>query len=59
MAMLDREVVQSVGGYSTDLLEWGVGWEDYDLWLSLARAGHSCLHVPRVVAAYQTIVVRC
>jgi glycosyltransferase involved in cell wall biosynthesis len=53
MALLDRRLVLSLGGYSTDLLEHGFGWEDYDLWLALARAGHTCRLVPRLVAAYR------
>ena len=54
MALLDREAVLAVGGYSTELIEHGwFGWEDYDLWLKLAQAGRSCLHVPRIVAGYR------
>jgi GT2 family glycosyltransferase len=53
MALFDRDIVRSVGGYSTDLLEHGIGWEDYDLWLALATAGHSACLVPRIVAMYR------
>lgn len=54
MALLDREAVLSVGGYSTDLIDHGwFGWEDYDLWLKLAQAGRACRLVPRVVAGYR------
>jgi glycosyltransferase involved in cell wall biosynthesis len=54
MALLDRQIVLSVGGYSTELVEhcW-FGWEDYDLWLKLAQAGHRCQHVPQLVAGYR------
>ena len=54
MALLDREAVLSVGGYSTELIDhaW-FGWEDYDLWLKLAQAGRPCRLVPRIVAGYR------
>ena len=54
MALLDRQAVLDVGGYSTELIDHGwFGWEDYDLWLKLAQAGQSCRHVPRIVAGYR------
>jgi glycosyltransferase involved in cell wall biosynthesis len=54
MALLDRQAVLDVGGYSTELIEHGwFGWEDYDLWLKLAQAGKSCRLVPRIVAGYR------
>lgn len=54
MALLDRQAVLDIGGYSTELIDHGwFGWEDYDLWLKLAQAGHSCRHVPRIVAGYR------
>ncbi len=47
LAMFRRDVLQSLGGYSTELLDYGwFGWEDYDLWLKLAEAGHLCAQVP-------------
>jgi glycosyltransferase involved in cell wall biosynthesis len=57
MAMLDRSAVLNVGGYSTELIEHGwFGWEDYDLWLKLAAAGHSCKLVPSVLSSYRVHV---
>ena len=54
MALLDRQAVLEVGGYSTELIDYGwFGWEDYDLWLKLAQAGKSCRLVPRIVAGYR------
>ena len=54
MALLDRQAVLGVGGYSTELIEHGwFGWEDYDLWLKLAQAGRSCRLVPRILAGYR------
>lgn len=54
MALLDRSTVLRLGGYSTELIDHGwFGWEDYDLWLKFARAGHGCRLVPRIVAGYR------
>jgi glycosyltransferase involved in cell wall biosynthesis len=54
MALLDRQAVLDVGGYSTELIDYGwFGWEDYDLWLKLAQAGQPCRLVPRIVAGYR------
>jgi glycosyltransferase involved in cell wall biosynthesis len=54
MALLDREKLLAVGGYSTDLIRYGwFGWEDYDLWLKMIQAGHDCQFVPEIVAAYR------
>ena len=54
MALLDKQTVLDLGGYSTELIDYGwFGWEDYDLWLKLAQAGRSCRLVPRIVAGYR------
>ena len=54
MALFDRQAVAAVGGYSTELLDTGwFGWEDYDLWLKLARAGQRCKLVPSILSAYR------
>jgi glycosyltransferase involved in cell wall biosynthesis len=54
MAMIRREAVLQVGGYST---EYGKalpqGWEDYDLWLKLAQAGHSAKFIPQMLSDYR------
>ncbi len=54
MAMVRKEAVQKVGGYSS---EYGTilpqGFEDYDLWLKLAQAGHSGKRIPRVLSDYR------
>ena len=54
MAMLDRRVLLDVGGYSDDLIRHGwFGWEDYDLWLKLARSGHRLAIHREILAAYR------
>lgn len=54
MALFDRGALLAVGGYSTELVEHGwFGWEDYDLWLTMAQAGLRCAQVPQVVADYR------
>ncbi|MBE9200214.1 MULTISPECIES: glycosyltransferase [unclassified Nodularia (in: cyanobacteria)] len=54
MAMFNREILLKVGGYSTELIEYGwFGWEDYDLWLKLAQNGYSCQLVPEILSSYR------
>ena len=54
MAMIRKEPVLQVGGYSPvngPMLP--QGWEDYDLWLKLAQAGHSGKWIPQVLSDYR------
>lgn len=54
MAMFDKQRVLQVGGYSTELVQYGwFGWEDYDLWLKLAQEGYSCKLVPQILSSYR------
>ncbi len=54
MAMFDKNIILEVGGYSTELIEYGwFGWEDYDLWLKLAINGYSCKLVPEILSSYR------
>ena len=54
MAMIRKEPVLQVCGYSP---EFGTilpqGWEDYDLWLKLAQAGHSGQLIPQILSDYR------
>jgi glycosyltransferase involved in cell wall biosynthesis len=54
MAMLRKETVQKLGGYST---EYGTilpqGFEDYDLCLKLAQAGYAGKFIPQVLSDYR------
>ncbi|MBR8834992.1 MAG: glycosyltransferase family 2 protein [Stigonema ocellatum SAG 48.90 = DSM 106950] len=54
MAMFNKDIVLKVGGYSTELIEYGwFGWDDYDLWLKLAQLNYSCKLVPKVLSSYR------
>lgn len=54
MAMFDKQILLEVGGYSTELVEYGwFGFEDYDLWLKLAQNGYSCKLVPAELSSYR------
>ncbi len=54
MAMFNKDILVKVGGYSTDLIEYGwFGWDDYDVWLKLAQSNYSCKLVPKVLSAYR------
>ena len=50
MASIRRSVFDEVGGYD---LHFGlVGWEDYELWLRLAAAGHRPVFIPTFIGEY-------
>jgi hypothetical protein len=52
--MIRRAALESVGGYSNDA-RLALGWEDYDLLVRLAEAGHSAVSVPEFVARYRVV----
>ena len=51
MAMMRREVVLEVGGYTTDHTIYG--WEDFDLWCSFADRGLRGQLVPEMLGRYR------
>lgn len=54
MAMVKKDAVLRVGGFSTEYGAWlPQGWEDYDLWLKLAQAGYSGVMIPQVLSDYR------
>jgi GT2 family glycosyltransferase len=54
MAMFRCDVLREIGGYALELIRYGwFGWEDYDLWLTLAQAGHRCQLVPEILSSYR------
>ncbi len=54
MAMFDKNILIAVGGYSTELVEYGwFGFEDYDLWLKFAQNGCVVKLVPEVLSYYR------
>lgn len=55
MAMFKKEAVLSVGGYSPEYrMILRPGWEDYDLCLKLAQAGHVGKKLPQVLSDYRS-----
>jgi glycosyltransferase involved in cell wall biosynthesis len=51
MAMIRASILRAAGGYATDRQLHG--WEDYDLWLTLAERGHRGVLVPSIVGRYR------
>ena len=51
MAMMRRDVVLEVGGYTTDHTIYG--WEDFDLWCSFADRGLTGQLVPEMLGRYR------
>ncbi len=51
LAMIRRDVLLDLGGYTTDRRLYG--WEDYDLWCRVAERGLRGVLVPSVLARYR------
>lgn len=52
-ALFKRDILLQLG-YSTELVGLGgQGWEDYDLWLKLAQAGHTAKFIPQILSVCQ------
>jgi GT2 family glycosyltransferase len=51
-AMVRRSTFERHGGYRDDELVYG--WEDWELWLRVAKAGERGVHVPRMLGRYRT-----
>jgi hypothetical protein len=55
LALIRRERLREVGGYSTDRRLYG--FEDYDLWCTMADRGWHGVHVPEILGRYRTSAV--
>ena len=54
MAMFDRQQLINIGGYDNGLYKLGwFGWEDYDLWLRIAKAELRVSFLPNVLCLYR------
>lgn len=54
MALFDRGKLIEIGGYDTNLYEFGwFGWEDYDLWLRIAQANLRVTLLPNTLCLYR------
>jgi glycosyltransferase involved in cell wall biosynthesis len=51
-AIFDRARLLSLGGYSRELLHYGIGLENYDLWLKLAQAGCKCAFRAEILSVW-------
>lgn len=54
MAMVRRDALMRVGGYTTDSRLFG--WEDFALWCAFAQHGMGGVRVPEIVARYRAAV---
>lgn len=50
-ALICRPAIEEMGGYTYDPRLYG--WEDYDLWVRMAEAGHHGVFVPEMIARYR------
>ena len=51
LALIRRNVLDEIGGFCADVRLFG--WEDYDLWCSIAALGMRGAHVREIVARYR------
>jgi hypothetical protein len=51
LALIRSSVLREVGGFTTDIRLYG--WEDHDLWCTLADRGMRAVHVKEIVARYR------
>ncbi len=55
MALFKKSTIENLGCYDTEMFKRGwFGWEDYELWLSLAEADARVEFVPNFVALYRS-----
>lgn len=52
MALFRRQKILDIGGYNVSLLRFIGGWEDYALWLELAKHKCSVLFCPEIIGQY-------
>ncbi len=52
MAMFDRRALIGIGMYDEKLLEQGIGYEDYELWLRIGRQGSKVGFIERPLSRY-------
>ena len=53
MAMFKKSSILEIGGYNEELLNYGIGWEDYDLWLVLGKNGFKIGFIEEKLSKYR------
>jgi glycosyltransferase involved in cell wall biosynthesis len=52
MAMFNKERLIKIGKYSIELMKYGIGWEDYELWLRIGKNGEDVLFINKPLSFY-------
>jgi GT2 family glycosyltransferase len=52
MALFNRQELLAIGAYDEHLLERGIGYEDYELWLRIGRSGKRVGFIDRSLSRY-------
>lgn len=52
MSMFDKKKLIDIGLYDTNLKNFGVGWEDYELWLRIASIGGKVGFIDKTLSKY-------
>ena len=50
-SLIRRDALLAMNGYTSDQRLYG--WEDYDLWVRMAEAGHHGVFIPEIIARYR------
>lgn len=53
MAMFEKRRLRKMGGYCDDLIHFGIGWEDFELWLRAGSLNYPVAFVNRPLALYR------
>jgi len=52
MSMFDKKKLIDIGLYDTNLKNFGIGWEDYELWLRIANIGGKVGFIDKPLSKY-------
>ena len=52
MAMFDKKKIIEIGLYDNEIKKYGIGWEDYELWLRIGSLGKKVGFINKTLSRY-------
>lgn len=52
MAIFNREKLIDIGSYNYELMDYGIGWEDYELWLRISESDYKVGFINKSLSRY-------
>jgi glycosyltransferase involved in cell wall biosynthesis len=52
MAMFNKQKLIEIGKYNIDLMKYGIGWEDYELWLRVGKKNEKVFFIDKPLSFY-------